>query len=193
MLKKVKKGEPGYFTYRKKQTGLAMFCGYLMVIFSFFFGLYAYADRRNLFTVIAIILMLPTAKMTVQFLMYPRKGKATKEQYDSLKEKFPNINILCDLLITPEKKYIELTYTAITKENIIIYCQDKKLDLGFHSDFIKKFMNASDCKVNVSFYQDYNKFVNRLNNIFVNTQKDGLVDDNKRVDEIIHNFMIMSI
>ena len=60
IIKNIPKGVPGYFKSRKIKTGIAMVSGYLLVILLFFSGIFIFADRGNLLTVAAILMMLPT-------------------------------------------------------------------------------------------------------------------------------------
>ena len=154
IIKNIPKGVPGYFKSRKIKTGIAMVSGYLLVILLFFSGIFIFADRGNLLTVAAILMMLPTGKMTVNFLMYPRKGKADSAEYDKMCGDYDKLTILADILITPEKKSIEFTYTAVDKAHIMIYCTDKKLDIAYHGKYIKDFLKRSDITADVSFYTD---------------------------------------
>ena len=84
LIKNVPKGAPGYLKNRKLRTGVAMVSGYMLVLLLFFTGIIIFADRGNLLTVAAILMMLPTGKMTVNFLMYPRKGQADTSEYDEM-------------------------------------------------------------------------------------------------------------
>lgn len=192
-MKKIQKGRPGYFKYRKLQTGIAMLTGYLLVLLLFFTGIFLFADRRNLLTAGAIIAMLPTAKMTVNFLMYPRKGQAVQGEYDELCALAGNIEILADILITPEKKNVELAYTAVSRSHVIFYCTDKKLDTAYHGNFIRNFLKGSGLSVDVSFYNDLDKFKKRLLNLKVNEPEEYTGEEKERIDNIAYNLKILSI
>lgn len=193
IIKNVPKGAPGYFKNRKIKTGIAMVSGYMLVLLLFFSGIFIFADRGNLLTVIAIVMMLPTGKMTVNFLMYPRKGKADATEYNEMCTDYDKLTILADILITPEKKSIEFTYTAIDKAHIVIYCTDKKLDTAYHGKYIKDFLKHSDITADVSFYTDLNKFKKRLAAINSAAPDSYTEEENKRIEEIAYNFKILSI
>lgn len=193
IIKNVPKGAPGYFKNRKIKTGIAMVSGYMLVLLLFFSGIFIFADRGNLLTVIAIVMMLPTGKMTVNFLMYPRKGKADATEYNEMCTDYDKLTILADILITPEKKSIEFTYTAIDKAHIVIYCTDKKLDTAYHGKYIKDFLKHSDITADVSFYTDLNKFKKRLAAINSAAPNSYTEEENKRIEEIAYNFKILSI
>ncbi len=193
MFKKKEKGQVGYFKYRKMQTGIAMTFGYLLVLLVFFTGIFIYADRKNLFTAGAILACLPTAKMTVQFLMYPRKGQATEEEYGKLIKSAGRITLLSDILITPERKCVEFPYVAVTKGHIIIYCVDKRLDSIYHSKFIKQFLKNEKLTSEITFYNNLDKFQKRLAAMAVNEPEEYSEEDAEILNRIILNFKILAI
>ncbi len=193
IMKNVPKGTPGYFKNRKIKTGMAMVSGYLLVLLLFFTGIIAFADRGNLFTVVAIVMMLPTGKMTVNFLMYPRKGQADKAEFDEMCKSCDKLTFLADMLITPEKKSIELTYVAIDKAHILIYCTDKKMDTSYHGKYIKDFLKRSDIVTDVSFYTDMNKFKKRLAAVNSSAPEEYTSEDKQRIENIAYNIKILSI
>ena len=193
IIKNVPKGTPGYFKNRKIKTGIAMVSGYMLVLLLFFSGIFIFADRGNLLTVVAILMMLPTGKMTVNFLMYPRKGKADDSEFDEMCAAYDKLTLLADILITPEKKSIEFTYTAIDKAHIMIYCTDKKLDTAYHGKYIKDFLKRSDITTDVSFYTDINKFKKRLAAVNSAAPDSYTDEEAKRIEDIVYNFKILSI
>lgn len=191
--KNVPKGTPGYFKNRKIKTGMAMVSGYLLVLFLFFSGIIVFADRGNLLTVVAIVMMLPTGKMTVNFLMYPKKGKADAAEFDEMCKSCGKLTFLADILITPEKKSIELTYIAIDKAHVLIYCTDKKLDISYHSKYIKDFLKRSDITTDVSFYTDLNKFKKRAAAVNGSAPSEYTDEERQRIEDIAYNIKILSI
>lgn len=192
-IKTVPKGTPGYFKNRKLKTGMAMVSGYLLVLLLFFSGIIIFADRGNLLTVVAIVMMLPTGKMTVNFLMYPRKGHADAAEFDELCKTGDKLTLLADILITPEKKSIELTYIAIDKAHILIYCTDKKLDTTYHGKYIKDFLKRSDITTDVSFYTDIIKFKKRLAAVNSSAPDEYTDEEKQRIEDIAYNIKILSI
>ena len=193
LIKNVPKGAPGYLKNRKIRTGVAMVSGYMLVLLLFFTGILIFADRGNLLTVAAILMMLPTGKMTVNFLMYPRKGQADTSEYDEMCRSNDRVTILSDILITPEKKSIELPYVAIDKAHILIYCADKKLDTAYHGRYIKDFLKRSGITTDVGFYTDLNKFRKRLTAVNTSAPSEYTEEEQKRIDDIAHNIKILSI
>lgn len=121
------KGAPGYLKNRKLRTGVAMVSGYMLVLLLFFTGIIIFADRGNLLTVAAILMMLPTGKMTVNFLMYPRKGQADTSEYDEMCSSNDRLTILSDILITPEKRVSSCHMSQSTRLTSLSTVQTRSL------------------------------------------------------------------
>lgn len=192
IMKKISKGMPGYFGYRKKVTLLAMISGYLLVLLFYFTGIIIFADNKNLLTVAATVSMLPTAKMTIAFLMYPKKGKADQKTYDNIVNEAGKMAVLSDILITPEKKSIEFPYVAVGNNDLVIFCDDVKLDKKYHSDFIKRFLQVDGYTVNIVFFDRIDKFIDRVK--VLGTKEDLSSEENiERVNQIAYKIKLMSI
>lgn len=70
---KVFKGQPGYFLSRKKKLLMGSLAGFLMMFLFFVTGFIIYGTPKNLFSVLAVITVLPTTKIYVQYMMLPWK------------------------------------------------------------------------------------------------------------------------
>ena len=68
------KGEFGYLNYRKKLNLIKMIVSFAVVAAVLIIGFIVYKTRANIFTVAAIVLVLPAAKMAVAyFVVLPHK------------------------------------------------------------------------------------------------------------------------
>lgn len=192
-MKKVDKGIPGYFKYRKQVTMLAMISGFMLVFLFLVTGMLVTGDKMNLCTVAAAVAMLPTAKMTINFLMVPRHGKATMDEYNKLSSISDKVTILADILITPEKKNIELPYVAVDAENIVAFCDDAKLDKKYHSDFITRFIQVEGYSANVIIFDRLDKFEARVKEL-AKKNADGYDEAKAETAAIlVHKMKLISI
>ena len=80
------KGEFGYLNYRKKLNLIKMIVSFAVVAAVLIIGFIVYKTRANIFTVAAIVLVLPAAKMAVAyFVVLPHKpaDNELKEKVES--------------------------------------------------------------------------------------------------------------
>ena len=82
------KGEFGYLNYRKKLNLIKMIVSFAVVAAVLIIGFIVYKTRANIFTVAAIVLVLPAAKMAVAYFVVLPHKPADNE----LKEKVDEFN-----------------------------------------------------------------------------------------------------
>lgn len=193
-MKKIQKCTYGYLHSRKIKTLIGMISGFSLVLLLFFSGIIITGERKNLLTLAAVLCCLPTAKVTVAFLMYPWKSKAKLEEYNELLTIAGNvIPVFSDIIITPEKKSIEITYGFCTKNMVVFLCNDKKLDKNYHADFVKKFLNASDYQCTVMFYDDYYKFKKKLELLQKNEPSEYNEEELDKIAGMAYTVSLMSL
>lgn len=160
------KGEPGYFRYRKKKLLAGSLSGFLLMFLFFFTGYLIYGTARNLITILAVLVVLPTVKIYVQYIMIPWKNNADAEYFNNIKNKFQYIDIYAELLITGSEKSFEITYLAIDKnENIIAYTENDKADASKFEKAVTNFLNYYNYNAKVKMYNNLNSFEEKLTEI----------------------------
>ena len=94
MKKIILKGEPGYNKNRKKKLMWGSIVGFLLMFLLFITGYLIYGTAKNLITIGAVIVVLPTTKIYVQYLMLPWKNNADLEFLGKIKSENPNLKIV---------------------------------------------------------------------------------------------------
>ena len=173
---KVKKGQPGYISSRKKRYLLLSLIEFAVVIGILLFGYAQTGTKMNLFTVVAIVGCLPACKMMVEFIvMVPFKGIAMSD-YEEIQEKAPLLMKVYDLLVSGEDKLMQVDAAVISGRTICGYTSNKKTDEALVSKYIKEMLHNNKCeKVTVKIFNDYNAFLSRaegMNNIEAVSQED---------------------
>lgn len=199
---KIEKGNFGYINHNKKVQGILGFGSLLMVLVIFFTGVIIYGHNKSLFTVIAAVSMLPTAKFLVGFFVIARFKSSAKNIYDTLipfctnkryiyinEEDINDINpeeiceeenckatLISDMIFTYGDHIMNVDYIVINRGHVFAYSDFKKLDVDYTKDYIKKLLDNFCNYKSYKFYTDENQFMkDALNNIKTNT------DNNKKV------------
>ncbi len=199
---KIEKGNFGYINHNKKVQGILGFGSLLMVLVIFFTGVIIYGHNKSLFTVIAAVSMLPTAKFLVGFFVIARFKSSAKNIYDTLipfctnkryiyinEEDINDINpeeiceeenckatLISDMIFTYGDHIMNVDYIVINRGHVFAYSDYKKLDVDYTKDYIKKLLDNFCNYKSYKFYTDENQFMkDALNNIKTNT------DNNKKV------------
>lgn len=156
---KVFKGQPGYFLSRKKKLLTGSLAGFLMMFLFFVTGFIIYGTPKNLFSVLAVITVLPTTKIYVQYMMLPWKNNADREYLEKIKAEYPDVDFYAELLMTGLDKRYEITYLAIDKdENITAYSGNPKSEKELFSKAVVNFLNYYNFDAKVKLFTDIREF-----------------------------------
>ena len=138
--RKLERGEYGYLRQRKQNALTGTFLMVLIGVAIFVTGLLLNKmEVRNLFTVIAVCMVIPAAKYFVSYIvLFPYKSmeQAVKERLDSYAKE--GDVMLYDVVFTSSEKVMHLDAVYITGHQIIGYTSRKKDNVQVIQDYFKK-------------------------------------------------------
>lgn len=136
---KINKCEPGYISYNKKINAIWVLAFALIGIAIFLTGYFVTHTRANIFTVMAVLMVLPAArKMVGLFVMLPRKS-VTKERFEKVKDWCGEGTLLTDYVFTSSEKIMHLDFLLIKNGNVLAVTAPFKQDIPY----MKKYLAAS--------------------------------------------------
>ena len=137
---KLERGEYGYLKQRKNK---ALFGTFLMVLIGFaIFGLGLLLNKMevtNIFTVIAICMVMPAAKFFVSYVVlfpYQSIDPKTKERLASYAK--AGDTVLYDVVFTSSEKVMHLDCIYVTGHQIIGYTSRGKDNVQVMQEYLKK-------------------------------------------------------
>lgn len=164
-MKNIKKGEFGYLSYKKKINFLITAISFIIVLAIFFAGLIVTGTRNNIATVVAIVLVLPSAKFAVgYFILLPHKSADTKLA-DKVSNEAGNLPVLYDLIFSNNKNPIGTLAVVVTDSTVCALTNEEKADSKLFETSLVEFMSADNLKVTATLYKDENKFMSRISNL----------------------------
>lgn len=193
MNKIILKGEPGYNKNRKKKLMWGSIVGFLLMFLLFISGYLIYGTAKNLITIGAVIVVLPTTKIYVQYLMLSWKNNADPEFLGKIKLENPNLKIVCELQVTGSEKNFEIMYLAISKNNdIVAYTANPKTDLSKFEKAVTNFLNYYNWDTKVKLYGDIEGFCTHLKEL---SAESGEVnpEEKEHMETVFEKLSIMSI
>lgn len=153
---KKEKGQYGYIQYKKIYQLLLTFGCLVLVMGILFGGLIYYKTISNVFTVMAVVLVIPAAKFGVGYIvLIPYKSPDESLYNQLLSDKY---TLMSDLVITSEQKIMGVSLAAIKAKRVYCYITDKKTDLADTERYLKEILNKEFQGVAVKNYSDYDKF-----------------------------------
>lgn len=159
--KRKEKGDFGYLRYKKRVNMILTICSYAMVFTVFLIGLLIARDRNNISTVVAIVLCLPAAKVTVGYGILLSHQSAPVELMDKLKACVGELPVYYDLIFSNRKSPIGTLAVVVDDSTVIAYTTEEKADAALFEASLKQFMENDNIHVTVTMYKDEKAFLKR--------------------------------
>ena len=164
------KGQKNYLKKQPLRIGAAtvimlLFCATIYLVGFFMAG----GSPKNIMTVIAILGMLPVAKLIVSFIMYIRAekyscpGELVKNVEDAFTDK---ATYGFDFFLTSEKKNFPLGSCFVYENSLIAYILDKNVKTSDCKEHIEKYLsNNSITGIKVYILSEESKFLERVKSV----------------------------
>lgn len=147
------RGEFGYLKSRRKRALISTIITALAGVAVFLTGLFLNnMSNRNIFTVIAVLFVLPGAKFLVRFIVTFPYEAVSKERYDTAMDKMVSgMTLYTDLVITSAEKVMHLDFAAVGNGQVICLLGNGKQELSYVRKYLSDGVHnwGSDYKVKV--------------------------------------------
>lgn len=138
-MTRIEKGKQGYIRNRKKIDFLWLMGFVLLGIGIFLAGYLLTHVRANIFTVLAVLMVLPAAKRVVALVvLLPRKG-VDRERYEKVQSLVKSGNLYVDYVFTSTEKIMHLDFLLVKNGNVLGVIASSKQDVVY----MKKYL--TDC------------------------------------------------
>lgn len=145
---KVEKGMQGYINSRKKIDFLWLLAFIALGIAIFFAGYLINRTRANIFTVLAVLMVLPGAKRLVAlFVMLPRKS-VEKERYEYVKNAVGDGTLYTDYVFTSTERIMHLDFLLVKNGNVLGVIAPSKQNV----DYLKEYLTDSVHKISEHYH-----------------------------------------
>lgn len=159
----VQKGKPGYIDAQKKKYLIWTVLEFAFVIIIFAIGYFTTDSRLNLFTVVAVLGCLPAAKMLVELITVLPFKTIEMDKAKEIEEKSEYLTTIYDLVVTSEKKAMQVDAIAISNNTVFGYTSNKKTEPEEVTKRLKELMETTKYnKVTVKIFPDYVAFLSRV-------------------------------
>lgn len=158
--KKIQRGSYGYIHYTKQKKIIGLIVLLVLAIAIFVLGLFLNKfSKANIFTVVAILVVLPWAKvLTAYIVMFPY-CTPEEEKYRKIKEfETEGLYIYSDLVITSEEKVMNLDFLVIGKQKVYGVLGKEKQDLEYINQYLKKGIANQTNGMDVKIVKDFKQF-----------------------------------
>ncbi len=179
---KKNKGEWGYVNYQRKRVMLITLVLYICAIGIFLFGYYTTDTTKNIWSIIAILSILPASKSMVNLIMFMRFKSLKTEVYDHYSAAIKDIPAIYEAPFTTyEKTYFVDALTC--RSNTVTVCylgkpfgkNDHEKDMkGLKEHLSNVLKNDGFSACTVKLYDDPDAFIRRINEINSNLKSEDV-------------------
>ena len=192
MFFKKRKGTYGYLKKAPVFQGLLTILLLILPAGLFLIGYSITKDVKNLFTIAAVVGMLPAAKSIVSFIMYLRSEKYTCPG-SLYKEISPlagdNMLIGYDYFLTSYSVNYPIPAACVAKKCLIGYMSNPKLKSTDTENHIKEYCTKNEIKgITVKIFDSEDKFVERAKSL--SGSEEELSEDEMKAFELLSSLCL---
>lgn len=190
MLKgNIVKGQYGYLNYQKKVQTLKTILYFLLPLAIFFIGWYTSGSKKNLFTIIAVLGLLPASKNAVTLIMFLKSKGCTDENHQRLKLHIEQLDPLYDLIFTTSERTYPINHLVLKGHSICGFTDCNKLvEKNIEGFIIESLLQNGYKNYTVKIFKDLKKYCERLDQLSVSE-----VEENKNAIQVLDLLMALSL
>lgn len=183
----------GTFGYIKKQTRFEIVKTallFLMAFGIFFIGYYTLGTKKSLWSVLAVLSLLPASKSLVGLIMLLRYKSLSSDEYNHFRNVVGSIGTLYENVLTTTEKSYYLPVISYAKGSLIAFGALKSEDIQKLSSHLSTVLNNAGHKdITIKIFNNENDFASRLVQM-----NDSLSDDtSKRTEDIFNTIKAVSL
>lgn len=184
-MEKKEKGMYGYIEYHKKIQLIKTIIMFLLVLLVYFTGILATKTRENVLTVVAIVGVLPSAKMLVSYIVLFKYKSPDRERYNELNDISRGGVVLSDCVITCTDKRFYIEFAYVTDTCIYCFTENKPGNYSTIEANIEEFIKKCGDYVKVNIIDDFEKFKSRVRTAEIPENK------RKKIERVYKDFLIL--
>lgn len=159
---KLHKGTAGYISAKKRQLAYIIGAVAVIAILLLVAGYFVYGTRVNIFSVLAVIICIPVCRTLVNLIMLIPHHTTSERMELELSGVTEDLTVLYDLLVTSEKKAMQIDALVISPTTICGYTSSPQTDTEDAARHIKHMLEKNKIeKMTVKIFKDYKAFKSR--------------------------------
>lgn len=196
------KGTHGYIKYKKNKQLRDTISIALVGIIIFVIGyLLNNNSKNNVFTILAILLALPGAKMLVGYIVVaPYQSMNDKEYEQVCKVISPSIAMISDLVITSPDKVMNLDVVVVDDYQVIALLGKQGQDISYIQTYLMRTIKNQGYSFEVKVLTDFSEFLLRVKTLVTSKEQvpakeeqDGEDTYSSERDEIINLLKTLNV
>ena len=154
------KGDKGYIAFEQKKTVILTIIMYALGIGIYFLGYFTLHTNKSLWTVIAVLSVLPASKSAVRMIMLLRARSTPEHLYEEVAGRAEGLFTLYDLIFTTYEKTFVARALVYKSANLCLYTEDTE---GARlQGYLMKTLKAKSPELSVKVYSEKDAFLKRV-------------------------------
>ena len=180
----VEKCTQGYIPKRKKVEFMWLLLFVALGVAIFLTGYFLTHVRANIFTVMAVLLILPAAKRIVALLvLLPKKGVA-RGRYEKMESYVESGTLYVDYVFTSTEKIMHLDFLLVKNGNVLGVIASSKQDVGYMKKYLMDCVNKVAPGYHVRLFENDEKLISHLEHL---TKAEADAGKEKALLEYLHS------
>lgn len=183
------KGEYGYITKSKKYDIIKMLIYLGIALIIFVVGLLLNKmSYVNVFTIVAILFVLPWARVLVEFILLFPYRTPDQAEYEKWKAAVPDgSRLLSDVIITSTEKSMGLDFMVMGSGYVYGLATKEKQDNQYVQNYLKKGVEQNSSGYQVKIFHKAKDFENAIKN---RKEKEISEEERENVEKYILSIMV---
>ncbi len=163
------RGDRGYIRFQRKKSIIMTVLMYALGTGIYFLGYFILHTNKSLWTVIAVLSLLPASKSAVRMIMLFRAHPTDPSLYDEVERRCPKLSVLYDLIFTTYERTYTVQALVYGCKNLCILSLDgrgenQKISKDLES-YIRNSLNEANPSPSVKVYDEKEAFLKRASEI----------------------------
>lgn len=188
-MKKPQKGEYGYHAYQKKRKLLFSILSMFAVLVIYLTGIFLYHTNKSIYTVIAILAVLPAARILVSYIVLFPFSFSHSEEYQKLAE-LAGEHIFCDFILSSSDKFYPLDFIYISGGRILCYSDSSKISEKEYETYLKNVLERGCSYSSLKVYKEFSVFYRKIQEL---EAKQPEMDRKAGDEKIAHILSVFSL
>lgn len=173
------KGTYGYIKKQRLFEIIKTIILFAMALGIFFIGYCTLGTKKSLWTVFAILAVLPACKALVGVIMLAMYKSLTKEEYEKYKDSVGNVRCVYENVLTTSKKSYYLPVIACADNTLVGYMDAKtSKDVRDINEHIESVLKAAGHKsATVKIFDKKDQFLTRVTQMNSNLSNNSVSDE----------------
>jgi hypothetical protein len=155
---KLTKGNYGYIKEQKKIRLIRTLLALTIVLAIYVGGWIAFRTNATIFSVIAAVGSLPTAKLAVAYFIFARRQSPDEEKYAALSQITGERGFLSDVVLSSTEKLMGIDFIFVSDSKVYGYVSNPKTDLKMAEKYLSQYIKR-EYKINaLKLYTDFGTF-----------------------------------